>query len=91
VPDDCRKDIEALLVFSKGSGLKVIGDNTQYMIMSRDHNAGSSHNIKIDNCSFEKLEVFKYLGANHKVCLPRCVNNELVWSVSILPDTTVRW
>ena len=30
--------------------------------MSRDQNAGQSHNIKIDNRSLEKLEEFKYLG-----------------------------
>ena len=30
--------------------------------MSRDHNAGRSHNIKIENNSFEKVEQFKYLG-----------------------------
>ena len=30
--------------------------------MSRDQNAGRSHNIKIDNSSFERVEVFKYLG-----------------------------
>ena len=32
--------------------------------LSRDQNAGSSHNIMIDNFSFEKLEEFKYLGTN---------------------------
>jgi len=30
--------------------------------MSRDQNAGQSHNIKIDNSSFENEEEFKYLG-----------------------------
>jgi hypothetical protein len=30
--------------------------------MSRDQNAGRSHNIKIDNSSFERVEEFKYLG-----------------------------
>ena len=30
--------------------------------MSQDLNAGQSHNIKIDNSSFEKVEDFKYLG-----------------------------
>jgi len=30
--------------------------------MSRDQNAGRSHNMKIDNSSFESVEVFKYLG-----------------------------
>jgi len=30
--------------------------------MSRDQNAGQSHNMKIENRSFEKVEEFKYLG-----------------------------
>jgi len=34
------------------------------MVMSRDQDAGRSHNIKIDNCSFERAEEFKYLGKN---------------------------
>jgi len=32
------------------------------MIMSRDQNAGRSHNIKTDDSSFERVEQFKYLG-----------------------------
>jgi hypothetical protein len=32
------------------------------MVMSRDQNAGRSHNIKIDYSSFEILEQLKYLG-----------------------------
>ena len=35
---------------------------TKYMVMSRDQNARRSHNIKIDNSSFERMEEFKYLG-----------------------------
>ena len=37
-------------------------DKAKYMVKSRDQNAGRSHNIKIDNSSFERVEVFKYLG-----------------------------
>jgi len=33
-----------------------------YMVMSRDQNAGRSHNTKIDNSSFERVAGFKYLG-----------------------------
>jgi len=32
------------------------------MIVSRDQNAGRSHNIKIGNSSFERVDEFKYLG-----------------------------
>jgi len=32
------------------------------MVMSRDQDAGRSHNIKIYNSSFETVEEFKYLG-----------------------------
>jgi UDP-galactopyranose mutase len=39
-------------------------DKTKYMVMSRDQNEGRSHNIKIDNSSFERVEEFKYLGTN---------------------------
>ena len=32
------------------------------MVMSRDQNVGRSHNIRIDNISFEKVEQFRYFG-----------------------------
>ena len=32
------------------------------MVMSRDKNAGRSHNMKIYNSSFDSVEHFKYLG-----------------------------
>jgi hypothetical protein len=32
------------------------------MVMSRDKNAGRSHNIKLDNSSFDRMEAFKYMG-----------------------------
>jgi len=35
-----------------------------YMVMSRDQNAGRSHNIRIENNFFERLEHFKCLGTN---------------------------
>jgi len=40
----------------------VKADKAKYMVMSRDQNAGRSHDINIDNNSFERLEEFKYLG-----------------------------
>jgi len=37
-------------------------DKTNYMVMSRDQNAGRSHNIKIHNSPFESVEEFGYFG-----------------------------
>jgi len=34
------------------------------MVMSRDQNAGQSHNIKIDYSFFERVKQFEYLGTN---------------------------
>ena len=34
------------------------------MVMSQDQNARRSHNLQIDNSSFERVEEFKYLGTN---------------------------
>jgi hypothetical protein len=42
----------------------VNADKIKYMVMSRDRNAGRSHNITIDNSSFERMEEFKYLGTD---------------------------
>ena len=57
-----NKNTEALLVASKEIGLEVNADETKYMVMSWDQNAGQSHSIKIDNSSFERVEEFKNLG-----------------------------
>jgi hypothetical protein len=49
-------------------GLEVNADKTKYMAMPREQDAGQSHSIENDNCSFERVEEFKYLGttlANH--------------------------
>ena len=34
---------------------------TKYAVMSRDQNAEQSHNVKINNSSFERAEQFRYL------------------------------
>ena len=36
-------------------GLEVNADKTKHIVMSRDQDAGRSHNIKIDNSSFEMV------------------------------------
>ena len=57
-----KENREALVVASKENGLQVNADKTKYMVMSREQNVRRSHNIKIDNSSFERVEEFKYLG-----------------------------
>jgi hypothetical protein len=57
-----KGNAEALVVASKEIGLEVNVDTTKCMVMFPDQNAGCSHNIKIDNSSFESVEEFKYLG-----------------------------
>ena len=57
-----KRNTEAFVVDSKEIGLEVNADKTKYMIMSRDQNAGRSHNIKIDNSSFECVGELKYLA-----------------------------
>jgi hypothetical protein len=50
-----------LVVASKETGLEVIADKTEYMVMSRDQNARRNHRIRTDNSSVERVEDFKYL------------------------------
>ena len=49
-----KKNAGALLVSCKETDLEGNADKTKSRVMSRDRNAGRSHNIKIDNISFEK-------------------------------------
>jgi len=57
----CKKT-QSVVMASKEIGLEVNAGKTEYMVMSRDQNVGQMHNIKTDNCSFERVEQFKYLG-----------------------------
>jgi hypothetical protein len=57
-----RKNAETLVVASKEAGLEVNAD--KHVVMSRDQNAGRSHNTMIDNSSLESVEQFRYLGTN---------------------------
>jgi len=56
-----KENAEALIAASKEIGLEVNADKTKYMVMSRDQNSGQSHNMKIDNSFFERVEEFKYV------------------------------
>jgi hypothetical protein len=62
-----EKSAECLVVASKQIGLDVNADKTKYTVMSRDQNAGRSHNMKIDKSSFDKVEEFKYLGKPKRI------------------------
>jgi len=48
-----KKNAEAFIFASKENVLELNADNTKYMVMSRDQNAGRSHSVKTDNSSFE--------------------------------------
>jgi hypothetical protein len=60
--DIIKKNTEALLYASKEAGLEVNPEKTKYMLMSRSHNVGQKHSIKIANRSFEDVVKIKYLG-----------------------------
>ena len=53
-------------ISSKENNLEVNGDTTEYTVLSRDQNAGRSHNFRIGNISLEKVAECKYLGTNLK-------------------------
>ena len=56
------RNTENLETASKYSGLEVNANIIKYMVISRDQNARRSHNIKVDNSSFERVEEFRYFG-----------------------------
>jgi hypothetical protein len=60
-----QANAEALVVASKEIGLEVNADKTKCTVMSRDQNAGRSHDIKIGNSCLEKAERFRYLGTTY--------------------------
>jgi hypothetical protein len=64
-----KKNAKYLVLASKETGIEVNVDQTKYIVMSRDKNAERSDNIKTDNSSIERVEVFRYLGAilTHKI------------------------
>ena len=62
----CASHYSSLQIISaticKDTGLEVNEDKTKNKIMSRDQNAGRSHNINTDNSPFERVEESKYLA-----------------------------
>jgi len=57
-----KENAEALVAATREIGLEVSADKTNYMVMSRNQNAGRIHSVRIDNSTFERVEEFKYLG-----------------------------
>ena len=57
-----KENSDAFAVASKEIGLKVNADKTKYMVMSRSHDGGRCHSMKIDNSTFERAGEIKYLG-----------------------------
>ena len=57
-----KENLESLVALAWEIGLEVSADN--YMVMSRDQNAGRIHSVRIDNSTFERVEEFKYFGNN---------------------------
>ena len=60
------------------TGLEVNPYNTKYMVVSRDQNTRRSHNLKIDNSPFERVEHLKYLGKNltHQNSIQEAIKNK---------------
>ena len=62
-----KETAEALVAATREIGLEVIADKNKYMVMSRDQNAGRIHSVRTDNSTFERVEVFKYLGKTLRI------------------------
>jgi sorting nexin-29 len=60
--DTINKNTQTLIDASKEVGLEVNVEETKYMLVSRDQNAGQNREVKIGNSSFENVSQFKYLG-----------------------------
>jgi hypothetical protein len=66
-----KKNADTLVVASKESGMEVYADKIKHVVMFRDQNAGQSHSIKINTCSFKNMEELIYLGT--KLTNQRCL------------------
>jgi hypothetical protein len=51
-----QENAEPLVVAGREIGLEVDADKTEYMVMSRDQNAGQNHSTNTDNSPFERVE-----------------------------------
>jgi hypothetical protein len=60
--DTIKKNTETLIDGSKEVGLEINIEETKYMLLSHQRNAGENQDIEIANRSFENMSQFKYLG-----------------------------
>jgi len=58
------------------------------MVMSRDQNAGRSHNLKTDDSFCERVEQFKYLGTVLMIWVP---SHPRYQPAEVLVDNTWSW
>ena len=70
-----KKNKDALLIASKQIGLEVNAENSKYMFMYCEQNAGQNQNIKIANKSSKRVKQFKYLGTTPTNC--NCIHEEI--------------
>jgi len=57
-----KENAEVLVAATRETGLEVNADKTNYMVMSREQNAGRIHSVSVDYSIFERVEEFKFLG-----------------------------
>ena len=57
-----KENADVLVAATTEIGLEVSAEKSKYMVMSRDHNSGRIHSVRIDNITFERVEEVKYLG-----------------------------
>ena len=74
-----KENAEALVAGNKEIGLDIKADKTMNMVISLDQNTGRNHSVMIDNTTFERVEVFKYLGTTltHQNTIPEELKTRL--------------
>jgi len=51
-----KENAEALVAATRETGLEASADKTEYMVMSRDQNAGRIQSVRIDDSTLERVE-----------------------------------
>ena len=74
-----KENAEALVAATREIGLEISADKIEYIVMSWDQNAGRNYSVRTDNSTFDREEVFKYLGTNltHQNSIPEEIKSRL--------------